>query len=83
MQSFSVKFHEQFAYVNFDMPNEKVNKFNQESMAELSSIIDQLEKRTGLDWVLFDSNKPGIFIAGADINELNNIKTVAEGEALI
>jgi 3-hydroxyacyl-CoA dehydrogenase / enoyl-CoA hydratase / 3-hydroxybutyryl-CoA epimerase len=83
MQSFSVKFHEQFAYVNFDMPNEKVNKFNRESMAELSDVVDQLEKRTGLEWVLFDSNKSGVFIAGADIKELNNIQTEAEGEALI
>ena len=51
-------------------------------MAELSTILDQLEKNIHVEWVLFDSNKPGIFIAGADIKEINNIETVDQGIGL-
>ena len=36
-----------------------------------------------IEWVLFDSLKPGIFIAGADIKELKNAETLEAGEQLI
>ena len=36
MVHFSLTFHEQFAYVKFDMQGEKVNKFNQDVFHELS-----------------------------------------------
>lgn len=83
MHNFSLNIEKEFAYVNFDMKNEKVNKFNKESFLELSQIVDQLEKNINVKWVLFHSNKPGIFIAGADIKELESVKTFEEGEDLI
>ena len=83
MEHFSVTYHDQFAYVVFDMPKEKVNKFNKETMFELSELIEQLSKRINVKWVLFDSKKQGVFIAGADIKELESISSVEEGTELI
>ena len=83
MIHFSVTYHEQFAYVKFDMQGEKVNKFNKEAFHELSDLIDELEKKINVEWVLFDSSKAGIFIAGADINELSNLTSYEEGQAII
>ena len=83
MVHFSLTFHEQFAYVKFDMQGEKVNKFNQDVFHELSDVLDTLEKQLKVEWVLFDSSKLGIFIAGADIKELEAVKTFDEGQQLI
>ena len=83
MQHFSLTFHEQFAYVKFDMVGEKVNKFNKEAFLDLSDVMDQLEKKINVEWVLFDSSKLGVFIAGADIKELESVQSYEDGQALI
>ena len=83
MSNFSLTIEKSFAYVNFDMKNEKVNKLNKESFLELSNIVEKLEKNINVEWIFFLSNKPGVFIAGADIKELESIETIEEGEELI
>ena len=83
MHHFSLTFHEQFAYVKFDMVGEKVNKLNKEAFLDLSQIMDQLEKKINIEWVLFDSTKLGVFIAGADIKELESVQSYDDGQALI
>ncbi len=60
----------QVALVTFDVPNSKVNTFSQPVIAELSALVDQLEKRTDLKGLLLKSGKRGQFIAGADLREL-------------
>ncbi|MEC8678070.1 MAG: 3-hydroxyacyl-CoA dehydrogenase NAD-binding domain-containing protein [Candidatus Margulisiibacteriota bacterium] len=83
MTHFSLTFHDVFAYVTFDMKDEKVNKLSEDVFDELLDIIEKIKKKTVVEWVLFDSLKPGIFIAGADIKELKNAKTLEDGKALI
>ncbi|MEC8677307.1 MAG: enoyl-CoA hydratase-related protein, partial [Candidatus Margulisiibacteriota bacterium] len=83
MTHFSLTFHDVFAYVTFDMKDEKVNKFSEGVFDELLEIIEKIKKKTVIEWVLFDSLKPGIFIAGADIKELKNAETLEAGEQLI
>ena len=83
MTHFSLTFHDVFAYVTFDMKDEKVNKFSEDVFDELLEIIEKIKKKTVIEWVLFDSLKPGIFIAGADIKELKNAETLEAGEQLI
>jgi 3-hydroxyacyl-CoA dehydrogenase/enoyl-CoA hydratase/3-hydroxybutyryl-CoA epimerase len=83
MTHFSVTYHEQFAYVKFDMINEKVNTFNKETFKELNEILHQLESKSTVDWVLFDSSKSGVFIAGADILELSQVNHLDEARAII
>jgi len=83
MKHFSLTFHDVFAYVTFDMKGEKVNKFSVEVFDELAQIITKISENNTVEWVLFDSLKPGIFIAGADIKELKNAETLEQGEVLI
>ncbi len=56
--------------LTFDVPDKKVNTLSQAVLAELTSHVERLEKRTDLKGLLFRSGKPGQFIAGADLKEL-------------
>ena len=62
------------AYLTFDLPNEKVNKLSTPVMLELRSHLENL-KSSNHKLVVFQSAKPKIFIAGADIEEIKNLKT--------
>ncbi|OIN99177.1 MAG: hypothetical protein COX65_10000 [Elusimicrobia bacterium CG_4_10_14_0_2_um_filter_56_8] len=63
------------AILEIDQPGSKVNVLNAETMAELSAILDELEKKAGagLKTLVITSKKKGIFIAGADIKEIEVI----------
>ncbi|MCB0281679.1 MAG: enoyl-CoA hydratase/isomerase family protein [Calditrichaeota bacterium] len=56
----------------FDLPGEKVNKFSTPVMEELEKTISTL-KNESLKCLLLMSKKKGIFIAGADINEIKDV----------
>lgn len=70
----------------FDMPGERANKLNREVMAEFEQVLIDLEKQAetqgSIDAMLLLSGKPGIFIAGADIEMLLATKSAAEAETL-
>ena len=83
MIHFSITIHDVFAYVTFDMQGEKVNKLSYDVFLELKQVIEKLNQNKTIQWVLFDSLKPGVFIAGADIKELKNVQTLDDGKALI
>ncbi|MFC2088200.1 3-hydroxyacyl-CoA dehydrogenase NAD-binding domain-containing protein [Calditrichota bacterium] len=59
--------------VTFDLKNEKVNKFSTPVMQELDKLLDDLAQKSDIECLLFMSAKKGIFIAGADINEIKDI----------
>ena len=67
------KIEDSIGILTFDLPDEKVNKFNTKTMQELSDQIEQLKQMQDIKCLLFMSKKPGIFIAGADINEIEQI----------
>ena len=69
------------AQVVLDLPGEKVNKFSALVMAELGTVLDSLSKRNDLKVVVFSSAKPSMFIAGADIKELQAISNRTEAES--
>jgi 3-hydroxyacyl-CoA dehydrogenase/enoyl-CoA hydratase/3-hydroxybutyryl-CoA epimerase len=69
------------AWVIFDDPDSKVNILGFGQMQRLDAILDELSKRKPKA-VIFVSGKPGIFIAGADINELGKIRDASHGESL-
>ncbi len=58
------------ATLTFDMPGEKANKYSTPVMKELEKLVDDLSKRSDIKALILVSKKPGIFIAGADVNEL-------------
>ena len=58
------------AVLVFDTPGEKVNKFSTPVMREFERVVDGLATRSDVKALLLLSAKPGIFIAGADVNEI-------------
>jgi len=68
--NFTLSFPEaDIALLTFDQPGKGANILSHHIMEELSSHLDELEKRTDLAGLVIISAKPTIFIAGADINE--------------
>ncbi|QDU80418.1 Fatty acid oxidation complex subunit alpha [Polystyrenella longa] len=60
----------QIGLITFDIEGQKVNTFSQQTIQELSDLIDSLQDRTDLRGLLLQSGKDGQFVAGADLNEL-------------
>ncbi|OGC05654.1 hypothetical protein A3H38_05405 [candidate division WOR-1 bacterium RIFCSPLOWO2_02_FULL_46_20] len=67
-----------FAQLTFDLPNEKVNKFSEAVVLELKTIVADLKNRSDIKILCIVSSKENIFIAGADIAELDKITTAQE-----
>lgn len=70
------------AVVEFDLVGEKVNKFSTPVMMRLQEVLNEL-KRSSYKAVIFKSNKPKIFIAGADIEEIKGMTTKEQFEAAV
>lgn len=82
---FSVKNHlgVGIGVLEFDLQNEKVNKFNREVMGEFKELLALLNsKMSEFEALMLVSRKPGIFIAGADINLIQSAKDEAEATDL-
>jgi len=60
------------AVLTFDQPRSKANVLTAELWAELETVLDSLAARDDLRGLVLASAKPGIFIAGADLNLLAN-----------
>jgi len=60
------------AVVTFNQIKSRANTLNQAVLTELESLAFVLSKRTDLKGLIFRSGKPGMFIAGADLNELGS-----------
>ncbi len=72
----------EIAILTFDLPNEKVNKLSTPVMIELKSQIEKL-KTSSYKMLIFKSAKPKIFIAGADIEEIKELKTKEQVEKAV
>jgi 3-hydroxyacyl-CoA dehydrogenase/enoyl-CoA hydratase/3-hydroxybutyryl-CoA epimerase len=71
--------------LTFDLPGEKVNKLSRKVMTEVDSILNRLEemgKNNEIDALILFSGKPGNFIAGADIEMIQSVKSAREAEEL-
>jgi 3-hydroxyacyl-CoA dehydrogenase/enoyl-CoA hydratase/3-hydroxybutyryl-CoA epimerase/3-hydroxyacyl-CoA dehydrogenase/enoyl-CoA hydratase/3-hydroxybutyryl-CoA epimerase/enoyl-CoA isomerase len=61
------------ALLTIDQPNSRANTLGQAVQSDLERVlgeVDALHKRTPLQGLILRSGKPGMFIAGADLNEL-------------
>lgn len=61
------------AYITFDQPDSKVNVLSSAVLQEFEAILDQFKNPSALKAVVIQSAKKDIFIAGADIKEIENI----------
>ena len=62
------------AWLRFDLPDEKVNKFTSVVMEQLDKALDEITVNPDIKAVAIFSGKPDSFIVGADIAELAAIK---------
>jgi 3-hydroxyacyl-CoA dehydrogenase/enoyl-CoA hydratase/3-hydroxybutyryl-CoA epimerase len=62
-----------------DVPTEKVNILSTPVMQELNSKLDEIKTRTDLQALVVLSGKEGNFIAGAKIEEIENITDPKDG----
>jgi len=78
----NIKFRvdEGFAIIEFDALDSKVNVLSAQSLSEFDEIISQVSAVSGLKGVILSSSKPDIFIAGADIKEIEKITVANEGQ---
>lgn len=58
----------------FDLPNEKINKLSGEVLLELEKALNVIDGNKAIRLLLISSNKKNIFIAGADISEIKDLK---------
>ncbi len=78
LEDLSARFQAKIWSLTFDLPGEKVNKFSQQALNELRDLFPKLEemgKRGEVDALVLMSGKPGIFIAGADIEMIRAART--------
>lgn len=66
----------------FDLPGEKINKFSTPVMKEFEGILDDLKTHNDIRALIITSGKPDIFIAGADVKEIQRADA-ASAESLI
>lgn len=58
------------AFLIFDLPAEKVNKFSLSVLEELDNLIDVAKKNSSIKILVIKSAKPNMFIAGADLKSI-------------
>ena len=66
--------------ITFDQPDSKVNVLNSAILLTLDKILDDLKGKS-LKALIIQSVKKDIFIAGADIKEIENIVEVSDGKS--
>jgi len=67
----------------FDLPDEKVNKLSAPVMGELEKAINVIDGNKAIRVLLITSAKKDIFIAGADINEIKDLRDPKDARAKV
>ena len=78
LPSMTLKEVDGVAVITFDVKEEKLNTLNSRLFPQFLQMIEHLEASSTLKAVVLQSGKPGSFIAGADIKELQNAKSEDE-----
>jgi 3-hydroxyacyl-CoA dehydrogenase/enoyl-CoA hydratase/3-hydroxybutyryl-CoA epimerase len=71
---------EHIAWLTFDLPGERVNKFTTSAMRDLATVLERAAADRSIKAAVIVSGKPGCFVVGADIDELARIADEAEAE---
>lgn len=71
------------AVIRIDQPGKPVNVLSEPLVMELAGAIERVDGgEDGARAVVILSGKPGVWIAGADVDQLAEIRSAADGEAL-
>jgi 3-hydroxyacyl-CoA dehydrogenase/enoyl-CoA hydratase/3-hydroxybutyryl-CoA epimerase len=66
-------------YVVFDRPGERVNLLDERSLRELDRLLEDARRREAVRAVLFGSAKPGMFVAGMDVEQIAAVREAYRG----
>ncbi|MCR4338161.1 MAG: 3-hydroxyacyl-CoA dehydrogenase NAD-binding domain-containing protein [Candidatus Omnitrophica bacterium] len=72
--------HNNIGWIAFDDPDSKVNILSFEVLKRFNGILDEVATAKRLDALVLISKKKDVFIAGADIKEIENITNSDEGK---
>lgn len=76
--AWSLKVDREIGILELDQPGSEVNILTTENLVQLKSLLQEIANRKDLRALLFTSAKGRIFIAGADIREIQAISTEDE-----
>ena len=79
--SISLKVENDVGFIEFDQDDSKVNLLTSDMLKRLDGILDGISARRDINTVVVVSKKKGVFIAGADIKEIERITEAADGQA--
>jgi len=74
-QNWNLKVQEGIGILELNLPDIPINKLTSENLAELKNILTEVPKRSEMKALLFTSAKERFFIVGADIKEIEGIRT--------
>lgn len=80
--AFTARRERSLAIITFDLPGDPVNKISKAVGWELEGILQELAVDEAVRGVVIRSGKPDSFIAGADIVEFTQLRTVEEAVRL-
>ena len=78
MSNMTLEINQNIATLTFDLQNEKINKLSFEILKEFKEILNTIENDSSIKALVIDSAKKNIFIAGADIKEIEKLKDEKE-----
>ncbi len=76
MANITYTLHDRIATLTWDMQDSKVNTLSSTTLAEFERVLDEIlasDQSSAIEALIIDSAKPGIFIAGADIKEIEGL----------
>ena len=83
MKTFDLDIDNGIATLCFDLEGSAVNILSSEVLRTLTAKIDELKKNKDIKLLKFTSAKEGIFIAGADISQIEGLKDEEEAYDLV
>ena len=73
MSNIKFEINQNIATITFDLENEKVNKLSFEVLKEFDEKLNLVEENSEIKALVIDSAKKDVFIAGADIKEIEQL----------
>ena len=78
MSNINLEIKQNIATLTFDLENEKINKLSFEILKQFDDKLNQIKEDSSIKALIIDSAKKDIFIAGADIKEIEKLKDEKE-----
>src|SRR3990167_9487614 len=81
MMSFTLKINNNIGIIEFDQKDSKVNLLTSEAIRQLDRLLDEAANNPQIKALVITSSKKNVFIAGADIKEIEEITDPQDGQA--